>query len=143
VNALADRLTTAAAYVAQLPDDLPDPTVACPSHNDIIDVRWHLSTTVRVEDQRTAVAAIRRAIGGTWDKQGQSNTIWLTHTVTFEDVRVELTIFADREQVCRRVVTGTETVTVPAVEAQPERVEEREIVTWECDPITADERVAS
>lgn len=57
---------------------------------------------------------------------------------------VRLTAIAWREEVCERVVVGTDTVTIPAteaVEAQPERTEEREVVEWRCHPILADEQV--
>lgn len=44
---------------------------------------------------------------------------------------------AYRDNVCERIVTGTEKVTVPAVEARPEREEVRELVEWKCSPLTA------
>ncbi len=46
---------------------------------------------------------------------------------------VPFSVVYNRSTVCKRVVKGTETVEVPAVEAQPARVEEREIVEWVCD----------
>lgn len=47
-------------------------------------------------------------------------------------------IVASREKTCERVQVGTETVTIPAVEAreaQPERTEERPKFEWRCEPL--------
>lgn len=62
--------------------------------------------------------------------------------------RVGLDVFAAREEVCERVVTGTETVTKtvkdPAILAtvpDVEVTEEVEIVKWECKPLLAAEQV--
>lgn len=47
---------------------------------------------------------------------------------------------AYREQVCERVVVGTETVEVPdpeALAAVPRVTQEREIVEWRCEPVLA------
>jgi len=49
----------------------------------------------------------------------------------------ELTIIEFRTSVCERVQVGTETVTVPAVEAAPETVEERPIYEYICEPLLA------
>lgn len=55
---------------------------------------------------------------------------------TFGDVTVS--VYTLRSAVCERVVVGTETVEIPAVEAAPARTEEREVVEWHCRPVLAD-----
>lgn len=46
---------------------------------------------------------------------------------------IELQWFVGRDKVCRQVVTGTKTVTLPAEEAKPERVVEVQETKWICD----------
>lgn len=75
------------------------------------------------------IADIRRAVGGTWTKREAGSKMY------FE--RDGYTISVDREVVCTRRVVGTKTVTLPAVEAQPERTVERDIVEWDCQPLLA------
>lgn len=72
---------------------------------------------------------------------------WGSVTVTLSDA-VKIWAYAKREQVCTRVVTGTETVTVqvpdPSVEVPMVEVEEtREIVEWQCLPLLAEQAVSS
>lgn len=55
---------------------------------------------------------------------------------------VSIEVYGRHESVCTRKVVGTETVELPAVEAQPARTEVREIVEWECPPVL-DVEVAS
>lgn len=50
---------------------------------------------------------------------------------------VKVTITENRGAVCERVQVGTETVTVPAVEAQPETVVERPVYEFKCEPLLA------
>lgn len=90
---------------------------------------YSLILTVSGPRQRAVTKKLIRAIGGTWKKGGYGDTMSLTRT--FEDgltVRVQ----GERTMMCEKVVTGTETVEIPAVEAQPARTEEREIVEWDC-----------
>jgi hypothetical protein len=91
------------------------------------------------EDLAAAAAGIRRTVGGEWDKTYTGDKLVLRRNA--DDL--ELLITVDRDVVCTRRVVGTETVAVPAVEAQPERTEEREVVEWDCAPLLADEQVAS
>lgn len=44
---------------------------------------------------------------------------------------------AYREQICERIVVGTQTVAVPEVKAQPARIEVREVVEWKCGSLMA------
>ena len=85
------------------------------------------------------VAAIRRAVGGKWDKREAQGVSW--PEMVFEREGYSITV--KREAVCTRRVVGTETVTLPAVEAQPERTVEREIVEWDCEPVLAVDAVTA
>ena len=85
------------------------------------------------------MAKWRRAVGGTWEKSNASysdSRLKLAQVVAAlpGSPSVELEI---PKANCVRKVVGHEKVTVPAVEAQPERVEEREIVEWDCEPVLA------
>jgi hypothetical protein len=50
---------------------------------------------------------------------------------------IALTIIEERAAVCTRVQVGTETVTVPAVEAAPEMTVEQPIFEYKCEPLLA------
>jgi len=94
------------------------------------------------EDKRAALAAWIRAAkahGATVKKSGDKYV-----TVELRWGRIGFDVFASREQVCERVVTGTETVTtsVPdpdALAAVPtvEVTETVETVEWRCTPLLA------
>lgn len=95
------------------------------------------------EDPRASMAAWARAgkaagvpVAKEYDGQWGSVTVTLTGAV-------KIFTYAKREQVCTRVVTGTETVTVkvpdPSVEIPMVEVEHtREIVEWKCEPLLAE-----
>lgn len=73
---------------------------------------------------------------GKTEKSASGNTLWVSHHPDGMD-RVQLTAFADRDQVCERIVT---TKTLPAepekvIPAKPERVVEVE--EWNCHSILA------
>lgn len=88
------------------------------------------------ENVPAKVAAIRRAVGGKWDKRESATGDQMSFVCEGYQIQV------DRETVCERRVVGTETVVVPAVEAQPARTETRDLVEWDCVPILS-EAVAS
>lgn len=125
MSAMTDALHEAADLVAAHPE-LPEPYITSNSRG--ADVFWFLDLKHDQAAQRALVVAIRKALGGKWDKDPHEK-------FNFKQKRgpLSLLIQVEREAVCERVVTGTETVTVPAVEAQPERTEEREVVEWVCD----------
>jgi hypothetical protein len=85
-----------------------------------------------VDDVAAAVADVRRAVGGKWDKSTDGGDKMALTTIRDG---IKFVVEVDREKVCTRRVVGTETVMLPAVVAAPERTEEREIVEWDCDPI--------
>jgi hypothetical protein len=95
------------------------------------------------DDPRASMAAWARAgkaLGHrvTKDYDGQ----WGSVAVTLSDA-VKIWAYAKRENVCTRVVTGTETVTVkvpdPSVEIPMVEIEQtREIVEWKCEPLLAE-----
>lgn len=99
------------------------------------------------DDPRAAMAEWARAGKASGhpvikDYSGQ----WGSVTVVLSD-EVKIWAYAKREQVCTRVVTGTETVTVqvpdPSVEVPMVEVEHtREIVEWQCLPLLAEPAVS-
>lgn len=94
-----------------------------------------VSVNIFLDDDATVqMAAIRRAIGGTWEKEATDRFFWIRKR--FGPVSLEVNAY--REQVCTRVVVGTETVEVPDP-AAPKVTVEREIVRWDCSPLLDDE----
>jgi hypothetical protein len=87
-------------------------------------------------DAPETIGRWRRALGGVWDKRDIGDVITLRQKVASLPGSPTVILFIGKDACVRRVV-GTETVTIPAVEAQPERVEEREIVEWDCEPVLA------
>lgn len=125
--AAIDAFRTAADLLEQHPN-IPVPVVIRTGL-----IYWHLYDWESYEGGVAAtVARIRRAIGGTWTKHEADDGKRLSFNRDGYEISVE------RESVCTRRVVGTETVTLPAVEAQPERTEEREVVEWDCQPILAE-----
>lgn len=76
-------------------------------------------------DTREEIAAVARQSSWTKDFNGS----WFTLRKQFGTLNLD--VYTDREQVCRKVVTGTRVV--PAVEAQPER--EEQVTEWVCDEV--------
>ena len=79
------------------------------------------------------IAALRREIGGRWDKDtdGSDEFFRLTRRVGPH----RLAIFIERENVCERVVIGTETVEIPdpdLVADVPLVTVEQDVVRWVC-----------
>ena len=78
--------------------------------------------------------AVRRAVGGRWDKDDRIDTLMiLRHDMTYGNVRIELNM--SRGEACERVVVGTRVIPASVVPAReelvvPESVEE--IVEWRC-----------
>lgn len=100
------------------------------------ELNWYLHIDHKdTGEQKAKAAQIVRALGGKWDKVDHGGDM------TFRQQRgpVRLDVQVKREAVCERVVVGTETRTVPAVEAQPERTETVEKVEWRCQPLLADD----
>lgn len=119
---------------------LPIPSVFAYAGGSV-DVSWQICNGDDDLDQKAALRDIVRSVGGLWNKSSSADRFYMDR-----DWRgIRLSVVAAREQVCTRRVVGTETVTVPAVEAQPERTEVREIVEWDCEPVLGDapEAVAS
>lgn len=80
------------------------------------------------------LATIIKALPGKVDKDYGDQVVRVN--ASFGGLKVQA--YSGRNEVCERVVVGTEQVTIPAteaVEAQAEHVEEREVVEWRCHPI--------
>ena len=132
-STIVERLRVVADLIASH-TDLPTPSVFAYSHGTV-DVSWQLMHDDETkDDQRAAALRIRRAIGGQWNKNPWGDRFDFERDYD----GIKLQIYANREQVCERRVVGTETVTVPAVDAQPERTETREIVEWDCVSLLAE-----
>lgn len=86
------------------------------------------------DEAKTEASKWRRALGGTWAKKDGGDTINLELAPGDSPVGIRVMQFLSKDA-CVRTVIGTETVVIPAVEAQPERVVEREIVEWDCGPV--------
>lgn len=125
----AADICRAAADLIDAHPDLPAPFVA-PAHRAL---SWHLWPWEYTDAQATA-RDIRRTIGGTWDKSYSGEDLVLRR----DHAGITYTITVKREAVCTRRVVGTETVTLPAQAALPERTVEREVIEWDCDPILAE-----
>jgi hypothetical protein len=122
----ADLLRRAADLIEQHPE-LPHPIITSYSAGNV-EIDWMIH---RDDNQRGLMKQIRQSFGGIWEKAHAGTYFYLRQ----EHEGLRLTITTDREQVCERIVVGTETVTIPAVEAQPERTEVREIIEWHCEPV--------
>lgn len=130
----------AAADVIDQNAHLPAPYITTGA-NGVVELNWFLHG--RQVDERATAAAIVKAIDGEWTR-GEANYDPNLATWTQERDGMQLYISVQRDAMCERIVTGTTTVTVPAVEAQPERTEVVETVEWRCQPLLGDatERVA-
>lgn len=136
---IVGNLHHAADLLAAHPD-IPQPYITSRSAGTV-DLSWYLHNDPGCPERETA-AAIIRTIGGKWDR-GEANhsgplAIW---SQARDGLRLYISV--SRDEVCERRVVGAEKVTLPAVPAQPERVEYREIVEWDCKPILSDGPVAS
>lgn len=133
----AANLRRAADLLDEVGDRLPfQPYITSRSDGSIV-LQWF--TDIEYEgDQKRAMQDITRLLGGEWVKDGYGDTFGLNQGRD----GVRLSVTASRSAICERVVTGTRQVTVPAVEASPERVETVEDVDWICGSVLA-ESVAS
>lgn len=140
-----DAITTALREAADLLDqhpDLPAPYIVSRG-DDTVDLNWFLTIdTDDLAEQKRLAVLIVKAIGGTWDKDAGD---WGGGTFRFVQRRglLGLDVQTKREAVCERLVVDTETRTVPAVEAQPERVETVEVVEWRCHPVLPEDARAT
>jgi hypothetical protein len=131
INGITAANLRAAADLLERHPDLPTPYVTSSSLGGTVSLAWYLH---HGDDQRANAAAIVKAIDGRWDRRGAEYEGPLAEWTQARD-GLRLTVTVAREQVCERIVVGTEEVTVPAVEAKPERTEVREVVEWRCEPL--------
>lgn len=134
-SSISEALRQAADLLDQHPD-FPQPYLVI-SYSGRLGVNWflHIDTPADLVAQKAVAGSIVKAIGGTWAKAGRDwdDSFEFTHREGLLDMVVKV----DRPAVCERIVVGTETRTVPAVEAQPERTETVEKVEWRCEPLLA------
>ena len=126
---ITQALRDAADLLDEHPD-LPQPYVTSSSAGTA-HLAWYLTVKgYDLAEQKQLAAHIIRTIGGKWDKHPGDD-------FNFRCSRglLTMTVQVQREAVCRRRVTGTETVTIPAKPAEPECTVEQEIVEWDCEPI--------
>jgi len=136
-NSITAALREAAFLLDQHPA-LPQPYITS-SSSGRVSLSWYLHHDGGAATQKATAAEIVRSIDGTWNKSEHA----YNETLGFSQQRglLDLHIQVDRPAVCERVVVGTETRTIPAVEAQPaqpERVETVEKVEWRCQPLLAE-----
>jgi hypothetical protein len=136
MNDTPSTITAALREAADLLDqhpDLPRPCIFAYTTGSV-EVTWQLMNDDDAKDDQRAVAQrIVRAIGGKWDKNPWGDRFDLERKYR----GLKLQIYTHREQVCERVVTGVETITIPAKPAEPEQTIEREKVEWRCQPLLA------
>lgn len=140
--------TTTAALVANLHAsadllasvDLPHDPYIVTSASGAVSWSWYLMHDTDEDGQKSAAAAIIRAIGGRWDKSEiyDGQMVWKQ-----KRDGLEFHVAVTREAVCERIVKGTKKVTIPAKAAQPERVETVEDVEWRCLPLLADDEASA
>lgn len=134
---MSSTLRAVAEFIEAHPD-IPVPYVAVYDHRpDLADVSWYLHINDNAKDaadQKAKAAAILKAVGGKWDKN-------FTSDARFTQSRdgLNFDVVVAREAVCTPRVVATETVTIPAVEAKPERTEERPVIEWDCAPVLAEQ----
>ncbi len=111
--------------------DLPNCYITAHGSTGAVRVDWQAWCT-----DKAAAALVVSTIPGTWERDElfDDEARWIQ-----QRDGVSLIVTISRELVCERRVVGTETVTIPAVEAQPERTEVREIVEWDCGSLLAPE----
>ena len=121
----------AAADLLEAHPELVQPYVTTNS-NGTVNLNWYLTVGARdLASQKLEAARIVTALDGEWEKGGSEKDF------NFRQGRggLSLLVQVDRPAVCERIVTGTEAVTIPAKEAVPEQVIERELVEWRCQPL--------
>lgn len=133
VNQITAANLRAAAVLLDQHPDIPQPYIVT-SHSGAVRLSWYLSDE---SDGKALAARVVRSIDGAW---GRGEADYSGPLATWNQVRegLNLHVSVARDQVCERVVTGTKVVTIPAVEAQPARTEEREVVEWRCMPLLAE-----
>ncbi len=134
-----EAVARAHGILAGLDRVMPDPNVSVRAYDwcePRIEFSWHLSGG---EDQKPLARQIVRALGGKWDKRTWDGTYLLNQK---PDRGLEYIIYLDRDEVCERVVVGQTEKIMPAVEAQPERVELVDEVEWRCGSILSEDDVA-
>ncbi len=131
----AVNLRRAADLLDEVVDRLPFQPFITSRHDGSIVLQWFTQNHYEGEaDQKRAMQDITRILGGKWAKDGDGDMFELERHLG----GILLLVTASRTAVCERVVTGTRQVTVPAVEASPERVETVEAVEWVCGSVLAE-----
>jgi hypothetical protein len=157
----AARLRALTDFLDQLPDDFEQQPSIAPNGSYVLFSfnTWSLPCTFwgrdHTDDTRGAEIKRRfketaRVIGGRWAKNDPKKSAYddenyiFTHAfglpVPESDVDevIEIRLIMPRDLVCERVQVGTEEKVVPAVEAQPERVEKVPVFERDCKPLFAE-----
>lgn len=137
---MSDTLRAVADLIDAHPELPFPPYTTVHSHTpERADLAWNLhinGNAADAADQKAKAAGILRTLGGTWDKDFWDDTDRADFQQSRDGLNLRVTV--QRSAVCERVVVDTETVTIPAVEAQPERTETREVVEWRCEPVLSE-----
>jgi hypothetical protein len=88
-------------------------------------------------EQKALLRKVLRVFGGTWDKDPDGSTMSFTQ----EGIAgyFYATVFAKRDAVCERVVTGTKQVEHAYVASIASYTETVDVIEWECKSILADD----
>ena len=78
------------------------------------------------------MADLRKAIGGTWDKQTNDYYFTLTREIA---PKVTVKLLVARSEACTPKVVGSETVEVKDYDSCPTKTVTKDIVEWDCNPI--------
>lgn len=138
----SDERTALVAGLRALANDIESSTTPLPTHPPSAEWLIFGGGDADLAIQKSTAAQVVKDIGGHWEKQKTQGGDLFDFTKDYGG-GVTASVVVDRPAVCERVVTGTETVTVPAKPAQPEQVVEREVVEWRCEPLLADEAVSA
>jgi hypothetical protein len=104
------------------------------AHPELPVPEWGVTLQIYGQTKEDLVHAARET-GRKWRKLYFGDTFELRANFTGD---VSYGLNTKRDQVCERVVTGTEIVDVPAIKARRAKKEEREVVQWVCSPLLAD-----
>jgi len=90
---------------------------------------YFFDSTQNQESVKSSMLAIRRLLGGKWNKNVRDNYFDLERT---DGLKIQLTTF--RESVCVKRVVGTKEIEEPVYDYAPVRTEKKtvDIVEWDC-----------
>ena len=129
---LTENLREFADFVDDHHDLLPEEISIRP--NSYV-YNWSISTSNGETVPDVITKAMRAGLQGTGKVKKNYRTD--TFTLTFKFGKLNYNILCDREEVCERIVTGTEEVTESVAVKWEDQTRTKETVTWKCHPLLA------